>query len=72
VAGTIWYEGTSARESDDLVYAVVKAVFDNFADFRRLHPALFTLKPGDLVPGGDVTPIHPGARTYYREAGLSP
>lgn len=61
---------TSARESEDLVYALVKAVFDNFADFRRLHPALFTLKPADLVPGAEVTPIHPGAARYYREAGL--
>jgi TRAP transporter TAXI family solute receptor len=62
---------TSAREPEDLVYAVVKAVFENFADFRRLHPALFTLKPGDLVPGGGVTPVHPGAARYYRDAGLS-
>ncbi|MBI2219465.1 MAG: TAXI family TRAP transporter solute-binding subunit [Candidatus Rokubacteria bacterium] len=62
---------TSAREPEDLVYAVVKAVFENFADFRRLHPALFTLKPSDLVPGGGVMPIHPGAAKYYRDAGLS-
>lgn len=62
---------TSARESDDLVHGVVKAVLENFADFRRLHPALFTLRPSDLVPDGDVTPIHPGAAKYYREAGLS-
>jgi hypothetical protein len=61
---------TSARASEELVYAVVKAVFENFADFRRLHPALFTLKPNDLVPHGDVTPIHPGAAKYYRDAGL--
>jgi uncharacterized protein len=60
----------SSRESEDLVYAVVKAVFENFADFRRLHPAFFTLKSSDLVPGGDVTPIHPGAAKYYRDAGF--
>jgi hypothetical protein len=38
---------------------------------RRLHPALSTLKVNDLVPSGVVTPIHPGALKYYREAGLS-
>jgi hypothetical protein len=62
---------TSARQSDELAYAVVKAVIENFADFRRLHPALSTLKITDVVPSGVVTPIHPGAMKYYREAGLS-
>jgi len=33
----------SARMPDDLAYAVVKALFENFDDFRRLHPALSTL-----------------------------
>jgi TRAP-type uncharacterized transport system substrate-binding protein len=49
---------------------VVKAVFENFADFRRLHPALSTLKVRDMVPSEAVLPIHPGALRYYREAGL--
>jgi uncharacterized protein len=62
---------TSVRQSDALAYAVVKAVFEGFADFRRLHPALFTLTVADMVPGGIVTPIHPGALKYYREAGLA-
>src|SRR4029077_5570237 len=34
----------SERVPDDLAYTVVKAVLENFADFRRLHPALSTLK----------------------------
>ena len=50
--------------------AVVKAVIENFADFRRLHPALSTLEIKDMVPSGSVIPIHPGALNYYREAGL--
>jgi uncharacterized protein len=60
----------SARQPDDLVYAVVKAVFENFADFRRLHPALSALTKKDMVPSEAVMPIHPGALRYYREAGL--
>ena len=63
---------TSARQSDDLAYAVVKAVFEGFADFRRLHPALATLTRRDMVPSEAVIPIHPGALRYYREAGLLP
>jgi TRAP transporter TAXI family solute receptor len=61
---------TSARQSDELAHAVVKAVIENFADFRRLHPALSTLKINEMVPSSVVTPIHPGAMKYYREAGL--
>jgi len=62
---------TSARLPDDLAYALVKAVLGDFADFRRLHPALFVLKPEDMVPSEAVIPIHPGALRYYREVGLA-
>ncbi len=61
---------TSARQPDDLAYAVAKAVFEDLADFRRLHPALWMLKRKDMVPSEAVMPIHPGALKYYREAGL--
>jgi TRAP transporter TAXI family solute receptor len=61
---------TSSDQPDELAYAVVKAVFENFADFRRLHPALAKLKIEDMVPSQNVMPIHRGALRYYREAGL--
>lgn len=61
---------TSSDQSDELAYAVVKAVFKNFTDFRRLHPVLLTLDIRNMVPSGAVIPIHPGALKYYREAGL--
>jgi hypothetical protein len=59
-----------SNQPDELVYAMVKAVFDNFAIFRQLHPALSTLKIQDMVPSTSVVPIHSGALNYYREAGL--
>ncbi len=61
---------TSSTVPDALAYAAVKAVFANFDDFRRLHPALSTLEPKDMVPSSAVMPIHPGALRYYREAGF--
>lgn len=61
---------TTARQADDIAYAVAKAVLANFADFRRLHPALMALAMEDLIPSQAVMPIHPGALRYYREAGL--
>jgi TRAP transporter TAXI family solute receptor len=60
----------SSDQPDELSYAVVKAVIENFADFRLLHPALSTLEIKDMVPNEAVMPIHPGALNYYREAGL--
>jgi hypothetical protein len=61
---------TSSSQPNEVAYAVVKAVFENFADFRRLHPALSTLDIRHMVPSEAVLPIHPGALNYYREAGL--
>jgi len=61
---------TSSAQPDELAYGVVKAVFENLADFRRLHPALATLDIKAMVPSEAVMPIHPGALKYYREAAL--
>lgn len=61
---------TSSRQPGALAYGVVKAVFDNIADFRRLHPALAGLDTKRMVPSEAVMPIHSGALKYYREAGL--
>ena len=63
---------TSSNTSDELAYAVVRAVMENFADFQRMHPALAMVKMTDLVPSQSVIPIHPGAMKYFREIGLAP
>jgi TRAP transporter TAXI family solute receptor len=59
----------SAKTSPDTVYQVVKAVFDNFDEFKKLHPALATLKPENMVKDGLSAPLHEGAAKYYREKG---
>ena len=61
---------SSSDQPDEVVYAMVKAVAENFVIFRQLHPALSTLQIREMVPGASVIPIHPGALKYYREAGL--
>ncbi len=63
---------TTRSVSDEFAYTMVKAVFENFSDFRRLHPALRSIEKKDLVPSEAIIPIHPGALKYYREAGLLP
>ncbi|HLV77734.1 MAG TPA: TAXI family TRAP transporter solute-binding subunit [Marinobacter sp.] len=61
---------SSADVPDDVVYAVVKAVFENFDSFKRLHPAFGNLKKEEMVSDALSAPLHPGAARYYREAGL--
>jgi TRAP transporter TAXI family solute receptor len=60
---------TSAKVPDDIVYAIVKEVFDNFDDFKKLHPAYAVLTKEGMLEGLSA-PIHPGALKYYKEAGL--
>ena len=60
---------TSADVDDDVVYQVVKAVFDNFDRFKRLHPAFENLTQEEMISGGLSAPLHPGAEKYYKEQG---
>ncbi|MAY87053.1 MAG: C4-dicarboxylate ABC transporter substrate-binding protein [Pseudooceanicola sp.] len=60
---------TSSDVDDDVVYTVVKAVFDNFDRFKGLHPAFANLKEEDMISGGLSAPLHPGAEKYYKERG---
>jgi TRAP transporter TAXI family solute receptor len=60
---------TSADVPDDVVYEVVKAVFDNFERFKGLHPAFANLKEEEMIKDGLSAPLHPGAIKYYQERG---
>jgi len=60
---------TSAKVPDATVYELVKAVFDNFDDFKKLHPAFANLDPKDMVKNGNSAPMHPGAIKFYKEKG---
>lgn len=61
---------TSANVPENVIYNVVKAVFENFDDFKKLHPAFAPLKKEEMVKAGLSAPLHPGAEKYYKEAGL--
>jgi uncharacterized protein len=61
---------SSAEVPDDVVYAVTKAVFENFDDFKKLHPAFATLQQEDMVTQALSAPLHAGAEKYYQEAGM--
>lgn len=60
---------TSAETPDDVVYAVVAGVFNNFSDFKRLHPAFARLVEDEMIVDGLTADLHPGAVRYYQERG---
>jgi len=60
---------TSSKVPADIVYAITKEVFENFEDFKKLHPAYANLTKKSMLEGLSA-PIHEGAMRYYKEAGL--
>ena len=60
---------TSADVPERVVYEVVRAVFENLNDFRKLHPAFKNLDPKLMIKNALSAPLHPGAIKYYKEKG---
>jgi TRAP transporter TAXI family solute receptor len=60
---------TSSDVSEKVVYTVVKAVFDNFEQFRVLHPAFANLQESEMISDSLSAPLHAGAVKYYIERG---
>ncbi len=61
---------SSTRTPANTVYEVVKAVFENFDTFKKLHPAFGGLKKEEMIKDALSAPLHDGAVRYYKEAGL--
>ncbi len=60
----------TAQDVDEkIVYAITKVVFENFEEFKSLHPAYKVLTKENMFQGL-TAPLHKGALKYYREAGL--
>jgi uncharacterized protein len=60
---------TSAKVPADVVYVITKSVFENFDEFKKLHPAFANLDPKNMIKDGLSAPLHEGAARYYREKG---
>jgi hypothetical protein len=61
---------SSTKVPEKIIYEIVKAVFDNFDEFKQLHPAFANLKKEEMIKDGLSAPLHAGAIKYYKEAGL--
>jgi uncharacterized protein len=53
---------------DDLVYQVVKAVFENHEQLMEVHAAAAATVPANMERNSFL-PLHPGAIRYYRQIG---
>lgn len=53
-----------------VVYQIVKSVFENFDEFKTLHPALGVLERDQMATEGLSAPLHYGAIRYFEDAGI--
>ncbi len=60
---------SSTAVDDEVVYQMVKAVFDNFKRFKKMHPAFAHLQEKDMITKNLSAPLHDGAVRYYKERG---
>ena len=60
---------TSTAVPENVIYEVVKAVFENFGDFKKLHPAFANLDEKQMISDALSAPLHDGAVKYYKERG---
>ena len=61
---------TSTATSEDAIYQVTKAVFEDLSTCKKLHQAFSTLKKEEMISDGLSIPLHEGAKRYYHEVGL--
>ena len=60
---------SSADTDEQLVYDIVKNLFENFDAFKRMHRVFHDLEPEEMIRNGLSAPLHKGAVRYYRERG---
>jgi len=59
---------SSESVAEDVVYDMVKTVFENLDELKASHAAFRNLNPKEMLQGLSA-PLHPGAIKYYKEKG---
>lgn len=59
---------TNENVAEDVVYDMVKTVFENLDELKGSHAAFRNLKVEEMLQGVSA-PLHPGAVKYYKEKG---
>ncbi len=60
---------TTTNMPAEMVYKMVKAVFEQLDQLTRQHPALLGLTAKEMISSGQSAPLHEGALLYYKEMG---
>ena len=59
----------NADMSDDMAFAITKALYDNKAKLAEIVPSAESLDPAAGQEVVEPVRLHPGARRYYQEQG---
>lgn len=62
---------THSKVSDEIAYQMTRQLFENLSDMAAAHKAASSIRLETATIGLPV-PLHPGAKRYYKEAGLLP
>jgi len=60
---------TSEEMDEELVYIIVRTLFENLHRLKRTHPSFALLTPARMYTDSLAAPLHRGAIKYYREKG---
>jgi TRAP transporter TAXI family solute receptor len=60
----------SSEMDEETVYQVTKAIFENIAELKAVHPAANETTI-DFTMAATPVPLHPGALRYYEEVGAT-
>ncbi len=60
---------TNAEASEDVIYKITKALFENQPELAAAHAKGTELKLEEAMDGISI-PLHPGAEKYFKEAGV--
>jgi len=69
IARIPWMMLTNAKQSEDLVYKITKAIAEGKDALKKSFGAFGRAKREKMAPTNQV-PYHPGALKYYKEAGI--
>jgi uncharacterized protein len=58
------------KASDEMAYLISKTLWENNAEFEKVHKLLKDWTPSRFVSKNAMIPYHPGAVKFYREKGV--